>query len=156
MYFYEAIALGRMAIKPITGMRQLNDPVIGKFGCAIGMADYACGDIVEHIYPWVLGYEYLPCTCGKRDRIPHHTLYITAHLFDHHVYGDQDWTMEQLIDWVKSVDPTIKLDSPEKGITLTEKSGEPDAGQICTDSERSDLVQVMERISSSEIQLQPR
>jgi hypothetical protein len=50
-----------------------------------------------------------------------------VHLFNQHVC-DGSWSIERLADWIKSVDPTIALDSPQKEIKLT-ANGEPDEQQ---------------------------
>jgi|ERR1700683_4408 len=161
MYFYEAIALGRMILKPKFGYfndRQGN-------GCALGMAEVALGysliqrELLDATYPWLRKTAVpLPCQCDSRRGFGSSRLsadIVVAHIFDYHVVlvaVDPKWTMEELIDWVKQIDPTIALDSPQKEIKLT-ANGEPDAGKVCTDTGRTDSVQVLVGVSSPEIQL---
>ncbi len=106
MKLSEAMALGRVLLKPKAMF--LTD------GCALGMALTAIGVKIEKPcfieeptiqWPWLKKFCNRPCSCGG--------LYFSytqaiAHVFDCHVMSkmwNQQWTMDQLIDWIKSVEP---------------------------------------------------
>jgi hypothetical protein len=105
------------------------------FGCAIGMIDVANGRVSTHWsggdVEWMILGVPLPCSCKTTCE-----LWTAAsamiHLFNEHVckdiftpnrlqpYGGEDytmadkWTLEQLADWLESVDPTPKETPEEK------------------------------------------
>src|SRR5207248_7167494 len=87
-------------------------------GCAIGMIEaaspvayYSILNSLSHICC------ALPCGCEKGTMIMGSgcggTFYsgsmvvvnAIVHLFNYHVMTKKDWTMDQLIDWVRSVEP---------------------------------------------------
>ena len=105
MRLSDAIALGRTLIKSVPYYR--NDTNGG--GCALGMADVAIGstDSLNH-YPWTCaeGSKFdLPCGCEKVILNHQWASRIIVHIFNEHVHGDGDWTLDRLIDWVRSVEP---------------------------------------------------
>jgi hypothetical protein len=106
-------------------------------GCALGMAVIAIGGEyrqctlaeykgrtggVEDIWTWLDVYK--PATCGCFVSLfprlmPNVAMSIRetiAHLFDNHVFGKQDWTLDQLIDWVRSVEPTEAAPQDEQAV----------------------------------------
>ena len=103
------MALGRVLLKPKAMF--LTDGEGS--GCALGMALTAIGMKIEKPslieepemqWPWLKKSCYFPCSCGL------HFSYTDAiaHVFDFHVMSkrwNQQWTMDQLIDWIKSVEP---------------------------------------------------
>lgn len=77
-------------------------------GCAIGMAYVGAGipkgvHICER-WNWLTEPIIYPCECFGTFELSR-ALTIIAHLFDHHFFERQDWTLEQLVDWVRSVEP---------------------------------------------------
>jgi hypothetical protein len=122
MRLSDAIAMGRTLVTPKPGA-QFN--IDENAGCALGMAINAAGGVYmkcppeEHIGrtgkvdEW---WSFLgmgakrPCDCYF-SKFPHRMpkimagKEIVAHLFDRHVFGKCDWTLDQLIDWVRSVEP---------------------------------------------------
>jgi hypothetical protein len=125
MRLSEAIALGRTLVHPIPSV------VLdygGLNGCALGMAYKASGKKVEihplemsvgmdgpmNIWTWLASSRELPCKCNIYCGL--NAGQIIAHLFDYHIMActaglcegeavQQDWTLDQLIDWVRSVEP---------------------------------------------------
>lgn len=101
----------------------------GLAGCALGMAGmvagcetsrlkiafYQSGDHIPmypayeeicRVWPWLDGKKVtIPCDCEYAG-CSRHTGMVIAHLFDKHVMSThKHWTLEQLIDWVRSVEP---------------------------------------------------
>lgn len=82
-------------------------------GCALGMAAEAQGipksyTRIHKRWPWLLTKRRGPCDCpGLRMMAPADDIII--HLFDDHVMEPEDdftpWTLEQLADWVRKVEP---------------------------------------------------
>jgi hypothetical protein len=114
MRLSEAIATGRVTIeKWIAGEIE---------GCALGMAANGAGieinyAVVERQWPWLKwvhpgGCPAWPCAeNGEYNREDY--LNLIGHIFDEHVLMDehptnQPWTLDQLIDWVRSVEPAEK------------------------------------------------
>lgn len=131
----ELIALGRTLLRPISRTRRFGSDsgcALGMAEAAVGLKPAVLSkskniqrDIeqLEKLYPW-LKEEWLPypCSCSSGTEQPNR---IIEHLFDRHVCQDfislhlsfaqgikfnasspfSPWTMEQLIDWVKSVEP---------------------------------------------------
>lgn len=100
--------------------------------CALGLVQGDTGDNAECIYPWI-AHNMAPCPCQcKRPFCNGGHVYdnrigtigtIIVHLFNEHVMQgglqaqlSEDecppWTMEQLADWIESVDPTEKQPDP--------------------------------------------
>jgi hypothetical protein len=97
--------------------------------CALGLVDGEGSQLAEQIYPWTAQtLATLPCKCQMafcnwpiaNREFPEQVCLIIVHLFNEHVMqgGRQQttkgcthgplepWTMEQLADWINSVDPT--------------------------------------------------
>ncbi len=116
----EAILLGSTVLAPKAGGQVFGE---NQAGCALGMAAVAKGcsfrsvtefdpkerrtlgteDVWGH---WVLTPVARPCQCW-RILLPRQMRIkdIIAHLFDHHVMRRKNWTLEQLVEWVKTVEP---------------------------------------------------
>jgi hypothetical protein len=120
MKMSEAILLGSTVLAPKAGGQHFAEM---KAGCALGMAAIAKGCTFRPIIHfdskerrtlgtegvwgnWVLEEVNRPCKCWRvlvprKMRIKD----IIAHLFDHHVMGKKNWTLEQLVAWVETVEP---------------------------------------------------
>jgi hypothetical protein len=119
----EAILLGSTILTPKAGV-QHETTEEGQQGCALGMAAIANGctygpprrpDSGESTRSlgtagvwgeWVKNKIRRPCTCWflipRRMQIQE----IITHLFDYHVMAKKaDWTLDQLVNWVKTVEP---------------------------------------------------
>ena len=134
MRLSDAINLGSLLLKPVAGTR--GDGNDG--GCALGMAGKAAGGYVGCGFAdWakeIQSVDLLPCECGKdgskimgsscdyfyRASVPRNCVHAITHLFNYHVCTAKDWTLEQLVDWVRSVEP----DEPE--IAATEPESLPE------------------------------
>jgi hypothetical protein len=129
MKLSEAILLGSTVLAPKAGGQHFSET---QQGCALGMAAVARGCTfrtvirpiddrerrtlgVEGVWgPWVLGRVERPCDCWRiwirrKMRIKD----IIAHLFDYHIMDKRNWTLEQLVAWVETVEP--KEVQPEDG-----------------------------------------
>jgi len=78
------------------------------------MVDVSWGDYLENKYPWVYQKMDGPCGCSdqynfslEKPAVTH----IIAHIFDEHIFGAKDWTLERLVDWVRSVEPEEKTEA---------------------------------------------
>jgi hypothetical protein len=116
MRLSEAIALGRTMI--VSNPGATFDGYGG--GCAIGMGMAAVGKLnaeygdalYESGWKWSKQFqvpEVLPCGCESHPQWKSSSMNplgcVIAHLFDRHVYGKFDMTLDRLIDWVRSVEP---------------------------------------------------
>ena len=126
MQLWEAISLGRVLVKPISRGEWYFDGS----GCARGMALEAVGKRCqstnaqnyirfERLWPWTTSNSRYPCECSRNPDPVLNTgvssiSVIITHLFDEHVErwrADAHviplsiWTLERLIDWVRSVEP---------------------------------------------------
>src|SRR5579859_2927384 len=111
MKLSEAIALGRVMCTAAPGNQ--DDGRGG--GCALGMAARAMGKTYEFHPDRKLNFLTagnceeigLPVTYPCKCKHPGFSTlgWAVAHLFNEHVFGKCDWTLDQLIDWVKSVEP---------------------------------------------------
>lgn len=121
MKLSDAILLGSTLLAPQAGRQYSGE---NQSGCALGMAAIARGCTFRRVpsVPWqerrTLGVEGVwgtwtldlvrrPCNClflivPRKMRIKD----IIAHLFDYHVVRKKNWTLEQLVDWVRTVEPT--------------------------------------------------
>jgi hypothetical protein len=122
MKLSEALELGRTIVKPIAGQEWAPDGS----GCARGMALEAiglrstasfCQDLAFYdCWPWTTQPKqgdrvYCPgCLNYSRSNYAR----IIAHIFDHHIMGAHDWAMDQLISWVRSVEPAEHKQKTEK------------------------------------------
>lgn len=122
MRLSEAIATGRMLVHAVPGVVLSYD---GLNGCALGMGYIANGGQIDftvgigletpmRTWPWLAESHALPCRCNISCGLTN--AQIIAHLFDYHIMGceiglsqgegvEQDWTLDQLIDWIASVEP---------------------------------------------------
>ena len=120
MKLSDAILLGSTLLAPQAG-RQYSAET--QSGCALGMAAIATGCTyrkvaamptsdrrtlgVEQVWgKWTLDLVRRPCKCfflfvPRKMRVKD----VIAHLFDHHVVNKKNWTLEQLVDWVRTVEP---------------------------------------------------
>jgi len=108
------IALGSTMIKPLAG-RHLNED--RSAGCAWGMVSMATPNEADRLINEGMDIKImLPCGCkgniigsglclvNRPDGTDTLTMGI-VHLFNDHVMTKKDWTMERLIDWVRTVEP---------------------------------------------------
>jgi hypothetical protein len=106
-----AIALGRTILRPAFGSFSN-----GEEGCALGMAAEAAnietpdgqyiGKSFSGLWPWMLRDTFdCPCDCPRLDGRKAPPTETIIHLFDFHVMTLRDWTLDQLIDWVRLVEP---------------------------------------------------
>lgn len=120
MTLAEAIHLGSLTLKPWAGTfyKTVPAPTVGYFtlesathGCALGMAMKAVGKatIVEN-FPFLVDYVVPPCKHAFQRTFSD----AIVHLFDSHVFGLKDWTLDRLIEWVASVEKqlTAKVEQP--------------------------------------------
>jgi len=121
MKLSEAILLGSTVLAPKAGRQHYSEL---NAGCALGMAAVAAGCTFRPVTEpfarkdkrtlgaegvwgnWLLTVVSRPCACW-RIRVPRKMRIkdVVAHLFDHHVMARQDWTLEQLVAWVETVEP---------------------------------------------------
>jgi len=120
MKLSEAILLGSTVLAPKAGGQIFSE---SQAGCALGMAAVARGCTFRPVTQfdqrdrrtlgtegvwgsWVLTPVARPCQCW-RFLLPREMRIkdIIAHLFDHHVMRKKNWTLEQLVEWVKTVEP---------------------------------------------------
>jgi hypothetical protein len=120
MKLSDAILLGSTILTPQAG-RQYSAET--QSDCALGMAAIARGCIFRRVFcrfddpdrrtlgvegvfgVWVLQTVPRPCNCcrlwiPRKLRIKD----VIAHLFDYHIMAQKDWTLEQLVMWVKKVE----------------------------------------------------
>ena len=115
-----AMALGRTMIMPLAGVHLSTDQ---KMGCALGMVQIAAPSLWQDTFMRARRtFVTTPCTCEMghgggmawcpilRANFLNETI---IHLFNDHVMTRKDWTMDQLIDWVASVEPR----DPEEAVT---------------------------------------
>jgi hypothetical protein len=120
MKLSDAILLGSTLLAPQAGRQYSAE---NQSGCALGMAAVATGCTFRKVQnvPWqerrTLGVEGVwgtwtlelvrrPCKCfflivPRKLRVKE----VIAHLFDYHVVHKKNWTLEQLVDWVRTVEP---------------------------------------------------
>lgn len=118
MQLSEAILIGSVGIQAFAGER-CNFSTSDKQGCALGMAEFAIGRFgsscaAEKEWPWLEGEysgKYYPCGCCKAPSWANYTCVI-AQTFNNHVMGKGDWTIEQLADYVRTVEPRELPDLP--------------------------------------------
>lgn len=140
MLLSDAIAMGRTLVKPTP----TTEWAVGGGGCARGMALEAIGkrcayatpygpwesgkghpNIANFLtaWPWTERLTSVPCLCYGEPVVAEIAIVI-SHMFDRHVSmpGCTDsWTLDQLIDWVRSVEPE---ELPEQQPTI-EAAGLP-------------------------------
>lgn len=109
MRLSEAILLGSVSVRPLAG-HMIKFENGETFGCALGMACISAAVPVfksKQIYdewPWLQAVFALPCCCGGDVFLASSVI---VHIFDYHIMGSYHpyWTLEQLVDWVRSVEP---------------------------------------------------
>lgn len=124
----EALILGSVMLKAHPGSVYIRDKG-REFGCAIGMIAAGSGHLKELqdgnlILPgWMYEEVILPCQCGGFTK--HRIEAIVMHLFDNHVFrhtGDhfdvdgkqlEKWTLDQIADWLYSIEPK-ELPAPKE------------------------------------------
>ena len=144
MKLSEAILLGSSMLAPRGGRQHFAET---QEGCALGMAAVARGCTfhkwtkpfderdrrtlgVEGIWgDWVLAQVERPCDCWRiwmrrKMRIKD----VIAHLFDYHIMNKRNWTLEQLVAWVQTVEP--KEIRPVKGPRLVFRQPMPPSIQV--------------------------
>lgn len=114
MRLSNAVATGRTLIIPTRGVI-LMDP---DHGCALGMGLAGAGVPYKKVeamhseaacvraqWPWLTDWFHLPCSC-QMGKSANTAFNIIGHVFDCHIMGRApDWTLDQLIDWICSVEP---------------------------------------------------
>jgi len=110
------MALGSTMIRWLAGVRHNDDM---RSGCALGMVEMATPNAADMFHRAKVELENLrmPCDCNCNVQIMGsacvNTFYspvgeefcqIVVHLFNYHVMTAKDWSMERLIDWVRSVE----------------------------------------------------
>jgi hypothetical protein len=127
MRLSEAIALGRTLC--ISTPYAQDDGAGG--GCALGMGARAMNrkflgsfsiapDPVLHV-----PCDF-PCKC-KDTRMGYFDGKLgggIAHIFNEHVHGDKSWTLDQLIDWVRSVEPAEAPPSLTEAVAIEAATSE--------------------------------
>jgi hypothetical protein len=118
MKLSDAISLGRVLLKPKAQF--LVDGEGG--GCALGMGLIAIGFKVQdprsiaepvEVWPWLEEWVERPC-CSHH---PEQGGDIITHIFDDHIMRmsvDERWTLDQLIDWVRKVEPREEIPVTEQ------------------------------------------
>jgi hypothetical protein len=121
MKLSEAILLGSTVLAAKPGGQYFSET---EAGCALGMAAIANGCSFRHVTEavadkdrrtlgaegvwgkWVLRVVMRPCECWDL-RVPREMRIkdLIAHLFDYHVMGKKNWTLEQLVAWVETWEP---------------------------------------------------
>ncbi len=114
MLLSEAIAMGSLVVRP----RATREWYEGGTGCARGMALEAVGRRIHvaapptgshglvflSVWPWTgISEHVLPCACGSPELWA--ACNVITHIFDSHVMQVKDWTLPQLIEWIRSVEP---------------------------------------------------
>lgn len=108
MRLSDAIALGRTLAEPGVCVFILHRDS-GTLACAIGMATLAVGCPkfnYDQEWPWLCerttGIRICKCHIGLGYNSRACDI---AHIFDLHVMGRGDWTLDRLIDYVRSIEP---------------------------------------------------
>jgi hypothetical protein len=141
----EHLMLGSTLLKPLCG-RFINDE--GTEGCAMGMilaAKYGLAAVLQmdkedavpadwnQIWYNRPTFTALPCNCRDsmvmgsagaswlRSWCEISPCNVIVHMFNYHVCTNKDWTIEQLADWIATIEPqeevpTINLQGAEKEV----------------------------------------
>jgi len=114
MRLSDAIALGRTLCLP---WEKGNRGTGFDRRCALQLASLAANggkDWLENLPAMQASFGYkltvaVPCGCRDEGEWPHDgnaSLHrAVMHMFNHHVCTLGDWTLDQLVDWVRSVEP---------------------------------------------------
>jgi hypothetical protein len=120
MKLSDAILLGSTILTPCAGRMYSSET---QSGCALGMAAVARGCTFRRVFGrfddrdrrtrgvekvfgfWLLENVPRPCACSslwvpRKMRIKD----VITHLFDYHVMEQKDWTLVQLVAWVKRIE----------------------------------------------------
>lgn len=130
MKFCEAVLLGSTVLRPIPHVRRNNNGG----GCALGMAEAASGSaLAEFTWPWLkTSPDKYPCGCllfmpgFENILLPWNYAVVVAHIFNEHVCKDKTWTLEQLVDYIKSVEPEEQVFK----VTFIEQKAEKEAVSV--------------------------
>lgn len=118
----EALRMGSKMIAPLRG-QLLNAEHTA--GCALGMISIGNQNfsLLTHCYPWTLLRAEFPCSCCScrdelvmgsggmlvtRNTARSNIQEMVVHLFNYHVCTTHDWTIDQIADWLDTVDPTYE------------------------------------------------
>jgi len=143
MKLSEAILLGSTMLTAQAGRQHFAE---NQSGCALGMAAVARGckfGPATHPFDerdrrtlgaegvwgnWVLDTVLRPCRCW-RFYIPRKMRIkdIIAHIFDYHVMTKRNWTLEQLVAWVQTVEPKDVELSPTRADIINDVLARQDA-----------------------------
>lgn len=99
MRLSDAIAMGRLLVKPSLICDENHGCVLHMALRAISSDARFSGAFTE--WRWLLSSVKAPCGCEREGSAQLGII----HLFDRHVLAQGDWTLDQLIDWVRSVEP---------------------------------------------------
>ena len=120
MKLSEAILLGSTVLSAKAGGLHFSE---GQAGCALGMAAIAEGCRFVRASPpldgrdrrtlgaeevwgeWLVHTVTCPCRCWRFIPPKMRIKDIIAHIFDFHVMAKRNWTLEQLVAWVETVEP---------------------------------------------------
>lgn len=123
MKLSDSLQLGRTVVKPMPGQMISSDH---NMGCALGMAAIAAGaqwetitfnntpdnrkihrtSNIETLWPWLANSVVYPCDCYEhRSSRMDMAKVVISHIFDDHVFGKYDWTLDQLISFAKEIEP---------------------------------------------------
>jgi hypothetical protein len=120
MKLSEAILLGSTVLAAKPGGQYFPET---EAGCALGMAAIANGCSFRHVTEpvaesdrrtlgaegvwgtWVLRVVMRPCECTPDVPREMRIKDIIAHLFDVHVVGKKNWTLDRLVAWVQTWEP---------------------------------------------------
>jgi hypothetical protein len=112
------------------GSLLIENPQAGNVrACAITMAclSMGCTQVLDYYWyvaktwPWVITAKVV-CPCGKKHWPSLHdddSLYGTEVIwgpFDHHVMGDRTMTIEQLADFIASIEPEEECQQPSQSL----------------------------------------
>lgn len=147
MRLSEAILLGSTSVKSTPGTLLETYPDGGTYGCALGMACFAesvavpfdswtgLGPVYEN-WRWLYDRHQIPCGCTRFGGEDMPAAVVIAHMFDYHVSGKlaPNWTLEQLVDWVRSVEPS-EPNHEDAASTLGRAPVEP-SQELCTQAKK--------------------
>jgi hypothetical protein len=125
----EALRKGSKMVEPVRGM--IEEYQTGKC-CALGMIGKAARGAASRYYEdfewmWQRGTK-LPCGCTDamimgggalcvdRTSIEARIGATVVHLFNYHVMTEGDWTIDQIADWLDTLDPSNDVVSNEIAI----------------------------------------
>ena len=132
MRLSDKIALGRVLI------RHSSFTLVGEAGCAMGMALRAQGfegdgrldDAINELE----GAQFFvvpPECCEQLKREPGPLYKFIVHLNDRHIFKSRDWTLDQLIDYVRSVEPP-ELDRGADCLPQSQKAAAREVSDVRT------------------------